>query len=79
MACAELDRLERQYEFAVASWKRQGFAPLVAGGVLKQTTGGLGREVSARNIAAEHLYLHRLHCSICKQERVLKKTPTSLK
>jgi hypothetical protein len=76
MACVELSRLQLLYDDAELTWKQHGFPPIAARVVLNEGASRLGQEaLSARNKAAELLYLHRRDCALCKRERINAKKP----
>ena len=76
MTCVERGRLEQLFATVETAWTQSCFPPIVAGIVSTEATVGLRREVlSARNTAAERLYLHRRDCPVCKKERIGGKAP----
>ena len=72
MVCVEHRRLEQEYEAALRAWEQHAFPQTIAIPVTSPQRAVLLREgaLSARNAAANRLYLHRLGCAVCKRLRI---------
>jgi hypothetical protein len=72
MVCVEHRRLEQEYEAALRVWAKHAFPQTIAIPVTSPQHTVLLREraLSARNAAANRLYLHRLDCEVCKRLRI---------
>jgi hypothetical protein len=72
MVCVEHRRLEQEYEDALHLWAKHAFPQTIAIPVTSPQHTVLLREgaLSARNAAANRLYLHRLDCAVCKRLRI---------
>ncbi len=70
--CAEGEQLKQQYDATLQEWRKQSqppSRPFVEADVVAQRALQLGAALTARNAAANRMYLHRAGCAICRRRR----------